>query len=113
MTSCFCLVILLAVVMVQNHVIRKAPSMPSIFQSSSECDEASVIRDSLENASLNFQDCEDETPNYECVGATLDAIAVCFKHLVTDSDCVQKTFNVSKDIRIDCCLVVTFIPFRV
>ena len=64
-------------------------------------DEASIIRDSLENASLNFQNCEGETPNHECVGATLNAIALCFKNIVIDSDCVQKTFDVSKDIRID------------
>ena len=70
--------------------------MPTIFQSSSECVEASAILDSLENASINFQNCEHETPNHECVGAaTLNAIALCFKNIIIDRDCVQKTFDVS------------------
>ena len=109
MTSSYCLVILLAVIMVHSHVIRKAPSVPAIFQFSSECVEASAILDSLENASLNFQNYEDETPNHECVGATLNAIALCFKNIVIDSDCLQKTFDVSKDILINCSEVLLFL----
>ena len=104
MTSSYCLVILSAVIIVQSHVIREAPSVPTIFQSSSECAEASAICDSLDNASLNFKNCEEETPNHECVGATLNSIGLCFKNIVIDSDCLQKTFDVSKDkdILINC-----------
>ena len=112
MTSC-CFFILSAVVTVQSSVIRKPPSVPALFQFNpndnepsslllkrSECEDAAAIRDTLEKASLNFQDCEDVTPSHECVSDTLGAIAGCYKDLAIDSDCVQETFDVSEDIRI-------------
>ena len=111
MTSC-CFFILSAVVSVQSSVVRKPPSMPTLFKLNpndnessslllkrSACEEAAAIRDTLEKASLNLQDCEDVTPSHECVSDTLGAIAVCRKDLAIDSDCVEETFDVSKDIR--------------
>ena len=107
MTSC-CFFTLSAVVTVQSIVVRKPPSVPALFQFNPidnepsslllkrpECEEAAAIRDTLEKASLNFQDCEDETPSHECVSDTLGAIAVCHKDLAIDSDCVQETFDVN------------------
>ena len=72
----------------------------SLLLKRSECEDAAAIRDTLEKASLNFQDCEDVTPSHECVSDTLGAIAGCYKDLAIDSDCVQETFDVSEDIRI-------------
>ena len=107
MTSC-CFLILSAVVTVQSNVVRKPPSVPALFQFNpndnepsslllkrSECEEAAAIRDTLEKASLNFQDCGDVTPSHECVSDTLGAIAVCHKDLAIDNDCVQETFDVN------------------
>ena len=107
MTCCF--FILSAVVTVQSSVIRKAPSVPVLFQSSSgddessspsairsECEEAAAIRETLKQASLNFRDCEDETASQECVGAIQKDIAECYKNIKIASECVQETFEVSQ-----------------
>ena len=112
MTCCF--FILSAVVIVQSSVIRKAPSVPILFQPSSgddesssspstissECEEAAAIRESLEQASLNFRDCEEGTPSQDCVVGIPKAIAMCYKDLEISSDCVQEMFDVSKILRI-------------
>ena len=111
MTCCFC--ILSAVVIVQSSVIRKAPSAPVLFQSSSrdydssspstissECGEATAIRETLEQTFPNFRNCEDEIPSQECVVGIPKAIAMCYKDLAIASDCVQEMFDVSKILRI-------------
>ena len=108
MMTC-CSFILSAVVTVQSSVIRKAPSVPILFQSSSgddessspsnissECEEAAAIRETLEQASLNFRDFEDETASQECVGAIQKDIAECYKNIKIASECVQETFEVSQ-----------------
>ena len=109
-----CFFIISAVSMVQSSVIRKAPSAPAIFQSSSrddesssspstissECREAASIRETLEQASINFRDCEDGTPSQDCVVGIPKAIAMCYKDLEISSDCVQEMFDVSKILRI-------------
>ena len=109
MTWCF--FILSAVVIVQSSVIRKAPSAPVLFRSSSgdnessssspftissECGEAAAICESLGQASLNFRNCEDEIPSQDCVVGIPKAIAMCYKDLAIASDCVQEMFDVSK-----------------
>ena len=108
-----CLFFLSAVVTVQSSIIRKAPSAPVLFQFSStddessspstissECREAAAIRETLEQASLNFRDCEDETASQDCVSTLLKDIAECYKNIAIASECVQETLDVSQDIRI-------------
>ena len=110
MMTC-CSFILSAVVTVQSSVIRKAPSVPILFQPSSgddesssspstissECEEAAAIRETLKQASLNFRDCEDETASQECVGAIQKDIAECYKNIKIASECVQETFESLRD----------------
>ena len=106
MTWCF--FILSAVVIVQSSVIRKAPSSPVLLQSSSgddefslpftissECEEAAAIRETLEQASLNFQNCEDESASQDCASTLLKDIAECYKNIAIASECVQETLDVS------------------